>query len=63
MALLLGGTAEDVFERTRQILTSGVMAGGRFVLREGNNLPPGCPEENLAAMYRCCLEHGNYENQ
>ena len=62
-ALLLGGTAEEVFERTRQILTSGVMAGGRFVLREGNNLPPGCPEENLSAMYRCCLEHGNYENQ
>jgi uroporphyrinogen-III decarboxylase len=59
-ALLLNGTAEQVFERTRQILSSGVMRGGRFVLREANNLPPGVPEANLAAMYGCCLTHGNY---
>jgi hypothetical protein len=37
------------------------MEGGKFILREANNLPPNCPEENLAAMYRCCLEHGNYQ--
>jgi uroporphyrinogen-III decarboxylase len=60
VSLLLGGTGEQVFERTRAILTSGVMRGGRFILREANNLPPRCPEENLSAMYRCCLEHGRY---
>lgn len=59
--LLCSGTPAQVHERTREILTSGVMRGGRFVLREGNNLAPNTPEANLAAMYRCCLEHGRYE--
>lgn len=58
--LLLEGTPQQVYERTRDILKSGIMEGGRFILREANNLPPNCPEENLAAMYRCCLENGNY---
>jgi uroporphyrinogen-III decarboxylase len=58
--LLLDGTPQQVYDRTRGILKSGIMEGGRFILREANNLPPNCPEENLAAMYRCCLEHGNY---
>lgn len=60
VALLLSGTAEAVYQRTGDILTSGVMAGGRFILREGNNLPPQVPEENLAAMYAAALEHGWY---
>ena len=61
--ILREGTAEEVYQRTQSILTSGVMAGGRFVLREGNNLPPCCPEENLAAMYRAALEHGVYDRR
>ncbi len=51
--LLRGGTPEEVYARTRDILRSGVMDGGRFILREANNLPPCCPEANLSAMYRC----------
>ncbi len=58
--LLRDGTTEQVYERTREILQSGIMEGGRFVLRDANNLPPNTPEENLAAMYECCLEHGKY---
>lgn len=58
--LLSDGTPEEVYKRTMDILKSGVMEGGRFILRDANNLPPNCPEENLAAMYDCCLEHGNY---
>ena len=60
ISLLLGGSPRQVYDRTRQILTSGVMAGGKFILHEANNLPPCCPEANLAAMYRCCLDHGNH---
>lgn len=60
--LLLEAAPEQVYERTRSILASGVMRGGRFILREANNLPPRTPEANLAAMYRCCLEHGRYGN-
>ncbi len=61
VSLLLNGTSEQVYERTYEILKSGIMKGGRFVLREANNLPPRCPEDNLSAMYKCCLEHGIYD--
>ena len=60
VGLLVSGSAEQVYERTKEILLSGVKRGGRFVLREGNNLPPHVSEANLAAMYRACLEHGGY---
>ncbi len=58
VALLLNGTPEEVHQRARSILESGVKRGGRFVLQEGNNLPPRVPEANLEAAYRACLEHG-----
>lgn len=58
--LLRSGTPEQVRAETRRILESGVMAGGKFVLREGNNLAPGTPEENVAAMYAACQEFGRY---
>jgi hypothetical protein len=60
VGLLRHGTADQVYERTKAILRSGVMDGGRFLLHEANNLPPCCPQENLCAMYRCCLEQGKY---
>ena len=60
VGLLLKGAPEQVTARAREILLSGVRAGGRFVLTEANNLPPGVPEENLAAMYRASLEFGRY---
>lgn len=58
VALLVGGTPEEVYARTRAILLSGVKEGGRFILREGNNLPPCTPEANLEAMYRAALDFG-----
>lgn len=58
--LLRSGTQEAIREETRRILRSGVMEGGKFVLREGNNLAPGTPEENVAAMYAACKEFGGY---
>jgi uroporphyrinogen-III decarboxylase len=60
VALLLNGTPQKVRERTKAILQSGIMEGGKFVLHEANNLPPRCPEENLRSMYECCLEYGRY---
>jgi uroporphyrinogen-III decarboxylase len=58
--LLRTGTPAQIREETRRILQSGVMEGGKFVLREGNNLAPGTPEENVAAMYAACREFGRY---
>jgi uroporphyrinogen-III decarboxylase len=37
------------------------MRGGKFILREGNNLAPGTPIENVAAMYEACKKFGPYE--
>ena len=60
VGMLTSGTAQQAYERTRDILLSGVKEGGRFLLREGNNLPPKVSEANLAAMYQACLDHGQY---
>lgn len=58
--LLRHGSADDCYRATCGILQSGVMEGGRFSLREGNNLPPRVPVENLQAVYQACLECGWY---
>ncbi len=58
--LLLCGPPQSVYQRTTEILGSGVMDGGKFILREANNLPPHCPVDNLEAMYSACLDHGVY---
>jgi len=50
--ILKDGTVEEVSQETKRILTSGVLAGGKFVLREGNNVAPFTPFENLNAMYQ-----------
>lgn len=61
VALLTNGTPDECAKRTKEILLSGVKEGGRFILQEGNNLPPRCPMENLKAVYESCLEHGKIE--
>jgi uroporphyrinogen-III decarboxylase len=48
----------EVYAETVRILGSGVLEGGMFVLREGNNLAPGTPLDNTEAMYRAGREHG-----
>jgi uroporphyrinogen-III decarboxylase len=58
--LLCYSTVQDVRTETVKILQSGVMEGGKFVLREGNNLAPGTPLENLWAMYETAQEFGVY---
>jgi uroporphyrinogen-III decarboxylase len=60
VALLRYGTPEACAARAKEILQSGVMEGGRFILQEGNNLPPCCPLANLNAVYERCLEYGVY---
>lgn len=55
------GTPETVRTEARRILESGVTRGKKFVLREGNNLPPMVPMANLYAMYDAAKEYGRYE--
>lgn len=54
--LLKSGSPEEVYQETYRILTSGVCHGGKFVLREGNNLAPRTPLNNLAAMYQAARQ-------
>lgn len=60
--LLRHNTPERCHAETRHILQSGIKAGGKFSLREGNNLPPCVPLENLTAAYEACLEYGGYDD-
>lgn len=58
VSLIQFGTPEQCYAGARDILQSGIKEGGRFLLQEGNNLPPACPLENLCAIYAACLEFG-----
>ena len=58
VGLLQTGTPQQCYVCARDILLSGIKEGGRFILQEGNNLPPACPMDNLRAVYAACLEFG-----
>lgn len=60
VALLLYGTPGDIEDEVKRILDSGVTDGGRFILREANNLSPRTPVENVKAMYEAARKYGNY---
>ncbi len=53
-------TPAQVREEVRRILGSGISQGGRFILREGNNLPPDVGLDQLWAMYDAVREFGRY---
>ena len=59
--LLKNGTPDQIRAEVRRICESGIMDGGRFILREANNMAPCTPVENVAAMYEAGREYGVYE--
>jgi len=58
--ILRDGSPDDVRAESGRILDSGVCGGGRFVLREANNLAPRTPAANLAAMYETARDWRGY---
>ncbi|MGC8863002.1 MAG: uroporphyrinogen decarboxylase family protein, partial [Armatimonadota bacterium] len=60
ISTLLHGTPEQVESEAQQILESGIAEGGRFILRDANNLCPCTPVENVAAMYEAAKKWGKY---
>lgn len=58
--LMRSAPAKAVYDCAKAILESGVRAGGRFVLREGNNLAPGTPLENIRMLYQAAKDAGRY---
>lgn len=58
--MLINATPEQIDAECKRILESGVREGGKFVLREGNNLAPGTPIANINAMYEASFKYGRY---
>ncbi|HEX2999211.1 MAG TPA: uroporphyrinogen decarboxylase family protein [Armatimonadota bacterium] len=58
--LLQHGSPAAVDAEVRRICESGILAGGRFILRDANNVPPGVPLENLQALYQAAKQYGRY---
>ncbi len=61
VANLLADTPQQVYARAAAILRSGIMRGGKFILKEANNITPMMPLQNLSAMYQAAKEAGVYE--
>jgi uroporphyrinogen-III decarboxylase len=55
---LLSDTPSEIYHKTVDILHSGIRQGGKFIMREANNLPPRAPLENLNAMYSATRQAG-----
>lgn len=51
---------EEIAGESKRILESGIMDGGRFIMREGNNLSPTIGPEKVAAMYAATKSWGRY---
>jgi len=58
--LLIRNDIPAIKAETKRILKSGIADGGKFVIREGNNLAPRTPMENLREMYKTVKEEGRY---
>lgn len=56
VADLLAGPPAAIREKTHAILNSGITRGGRFILKEANDLPPCVPFAHLEAMYAAAQE-------
>lgn len=54
--LFVEETPELLLQETARILRSGILEGGRFILQEGNNLPPRTPLGHCEAFYRHGIE-------
>ena len=57
---LLRDTPENVEKTAKEILQSGIMDGGRFILKEANNLAPCTPLENIQALYNAAKNYRKY---
>lgn len=58
--LLRAGPPEAITAEVRRILDTGVTEGGKFILRDANNLAPYTPPEHIKAMYEACRMYGKY---
>lgn len=58
--LLRSGTVYEIDGEVRRIIGEVKDYTKKFVLREGNNLAPHTPLENIRAMYEACKKYSSY---
>ena len=58
--LLRYGSPDEIALEVQRICSSGIMDGGRMIMREANNLAPQTPIENILAMYEAGKVYGKY---
>jgi hypothetical protein len=51
-------TPDEIFSRAGEILQSGITRGGKFILKEANDLAPCTPLKNMQAMYAAVKRFG-----
>lgn len=54
--MMLSAKPDRIRGEVKRIMESGILEGGMFTLREGNNLAPYTPLENVEAMYHAGRE-------
>lgn len=59
--LVHSGTPAQIEAESKRILEEVKPVSRRFVFRDGNDIPPYTPLENIQALYDACLKYGNYE--
>ena len=59
--LIHQGTPEEIEAESKRILEAVKPVSRRFIFRDGNDIPPYTPMENIQALYDACLKHGRYE--
>jgi uroporphyrinogen-III decarboxylase len=57
---LVNDSPVEIDQRSKEILQSGILRGGRFIFKEANDLPPCVPLANLQAMYAAAHAYGKY---
>lgn len=58
--LLRSGKTPEIEMEVKRIIDDVKEHTRRFILREGNNMAPNTPIENIAAMYDSCKKYGVY---
>lgn len=59
--LIHGGTPEQIDAESKRIIESVKPVSRRFIFRDGNDIPPYTPLENIQALYDACKKYGNYD--
>lgn len=58
--LIKSGTPEEIKAESKRILEEVKPVSRNFVFRDGNDIPPYTPMENIQALRDACLEYGWY---